>query len=80
MQQDGQSTLPDGRCDEFNEKRALVQIDLILSSELPYRVSVKRTGVVLGSFETRGRVDEFIDRVSMTTLKPVKITRKGSGR
>lgn len=78
MDVSSQSVEPVGRCDELAEKRSLVHIQVVPLSELPYRVTLRRSGVVLGSFESRERVDSFIDTVSLTTLKPVVTRRKRS--
>lgn len=67
------------RAKENKQKRKYIKIDHVPASELPYRVTKERTGVVLGSFKTKLEVDEFIEGYPLAQLES-KPTRRRSSR
>lgn len=64
---------------EYKRKRRLVTVKEVPSSDLPIRVTKERTGVILGSFETRGQADEFIRGFPLAQLE-TRPTRRRSNR
>lgn len=54
---------------ELALKLRLVEITPVPLSQLPFRVTKKRTGVVLGSFKTQDDVLEFLNGYALTHLQ-----------
>lgn len=68
---------PVEKAKENAKKRKLIKIQECPSSDLPYRVTKERTGVVLGSFATKDQIDAFIDGYPLAHLES-KPTRRRS--
>ncbi len=70
---------PEELAAEYKRKRRLVTVKEVASSDLPFRVTKEKTGVILGSFETKGQADDFIRDYPLAQLE-IRPTRRRSNR
>lgn len=75
MSDGGSFTLSRDSEKDISEKRKLVTVKVIVESDLPYRVIRKSNGVTLASFSSLEQISDFLEQVSLKTLKPI-FTRK----
>lgn len=69
---------PTQRMLELKKKKSLTEVGIVQGSEHPFRLKKKRTGVVLGSFPTMFKLDEFLEKYPLEQLaaKPTKGPRR----
>jgi hypothetical protein len=61
---------------DLQRRCQFVTIVEVVLSQLPYRLTRKRDGVVLGSFETNQQALDTLMNLKECTFNPPKITRK----
>ncbi len=64
---------------EMGAKRRLTTWEEIPNSGLPFRLYKRRTGVLLGSFESKEKMDEFLSGYSLESLQAAPTRRRVRG-